>query len=81
MEGTMLGALGLVLTAAAGLGLGVLWIEATVPYLVGFVLDLYVPYQQVGVMAVISLALCLASGWLPARRAASLEPAAALRRE
>ena len=39
VEGMVLATLGLVLALAAGFALGTLWVKATFPYLVGWVLD------------------------------------------
>ena len=81
VEGVVLGVVGLALAAASGLVLGRLWVDATFPALVGWVLVPYVPYQQAGVVAVLTIAVCMMAAFGPARRAASLEPAAALRYE
>jgi putative ABC transport system permease protein len=74
-------ALGLVLAVALGGGLGLLWVRTTIPLLLGWIVDLHVP---AGAMIAIALATA-ASGALaasiPARRAARLQPAAALRWE
>ena len=80
-ESLALGLLGLILAAAAGLGLGILWVEATFPYLLGWVLELYVPYGQVAIIALTTLLVCLAAALLPALHAARLDPAVALRYE
>jgi putative ABC transport system permease protein len=81
VEGIVLGAVGLVVAAASGLALGTLWVDATFPALLGWVLDPHVPYRQVGVVAVLTMAVCVMAAFGPARRAASLEPAVALRYE
>jgi putative ABC transport system permease protein len=81
LEGLFLGAVGLLLALTAGLALGRLWVDATFPYLLGWTITYYVPYIQVARMALISTAVCLAAGLLPASRAARLEPAVALRYE
>jgi putative ABC transport system permease protein len=81
VEGVVLGMVGLALAAASGLALGTLWVDATFPALLGWVLDPHVPYQQAGVVAVLTIAVCMLAALGPARRAASLEPAAALRYE
>jgi putative ABC transport system permease protein len=80
-EGVVLGAVGLVLAAGSGLALGTLWVDATFPALLGWVLDPHVPYQQAGEVAVLTMVVCVVAAFGPARRAAALEPAAALRYE
>jgi putative ABC transport system permease protein len=81
VEGLVLGTLGLALGVSAGLALGTLWVKATFPYLLGWVLEIYVPYSQLLIVCVVTIAVCLVAGMLPARRAANLEPAVALRYE
>jgi putative ABC transport system permease protein len=80
-ESLILGMLGLVIALAAGLGLGALWVKATYPYLIGWVLDLHVPYAQVALVTAMTLAVCVVAAVLPALYAARLDPAAALRYE
>lgn len=81
VEGLVLGFLGLGLSAAMGLSLGALWIERTFPQLLGYVLDLYVPYWEIALLAAATILVSVASAVVPARRAAKLHPAAALRYE
>jgi len=76
-----LGMLGIVLAIASGLGLGMLWVRATFPYLLGWLFALRIPYERVGVTALLALVSCLAAGLVPASWAAGLEPAEALRCE
>ncbi|MBI3388101.1 MAG: ABC transporter permease [Deltaproteobacteria bacterium] len=81
MEGLVLGIVGLALAAVAGLALGTLWVDATFPALLGWVLELHVPYEQAGVVILLTVAVCVLAALAPARRAAALEPAVALRYE
>jgi ABC-type antimicrobial peptide transport system permease subunit len=81
MEGLVMGSVGLALAGASGLALGTLWVDATFPALLGWVLAPHVPYQQAGVVTVLTVAVCVVAALAPARRAASLEPAVALRYE
>ena len=80
-EGMVLGVLGLILAVGTGLALGVLWVDATFPLLLGWALDLHIPYGMVGVVSLVTMVVCVLAAVLPARQAARLEPAVALRYE
>src|SRR5262249_8666180 len=81
MEGMVLAGLGLGMALVCGLVLGVLWVRGTFPYLVGWVLDLYIPYMELALMGITVVAVCVLAAIIPARYAARLEPALALRYE
>ena len=81
LEGLTLGVLGLILAIGAGLGLGVIWVNATFPYLLGWVLELRFPWQRLLTASGAAIAVSLLAGFLPAMHASRLEPAAALRYE
>src|SRR6266566_2906644 len=66
---------------ALGLALGALWIRWTFPYLLGYVLDFHLPYVQLGLIGLMTALVCAIAAVLPARGAARLEPAVALRYE
>ena len=80
-EALLMGVLGLVLALLFGLGLGVLWVAETFRYLLGWVLELHVPYLEMAAICLITLVVCALAGLLPAQGAAALEPASALRYE
>lgn len=80
-EGLALGVLGLILAIGAGVGLATLWVEATFPYLLGWVLELHIPYGRAAFMAALTLVICLGAALSQALRAARLQPAVALRYE
>lgn len=76
-----LSALGLLLAAATGLARAVLWVRVTFPHLFGFVVALHIPYGELAILLLLTLAVCLVAALLPAQRAAHLQPVAALRCE
>lgn len=80
-EGLVLGTMGLILAVSTGIALGTLWVKATFPYLLGWALEIYIPYKSVAVVVLTTIAVCMIAALLPARRAAGLEPVAALRYE
>ena len=73
--------LGLCLAAAQGGSMALMWVRTTVPLLLGWIVDLHVPVGFVLVIALATAVSCVLAALLPARRAARLEPAAALRWE
>lgn len=81
VEGIGLGIPGLVLALAAGFGLGTIWVRQTFPALLGWALETHVPYAQIAVVCAATMGVCWVAGLLPARRAAALDPAQALRCE
>jgi len=81
IEGLAIGALGFTLAIAGGLALGTLWVRTTFPYLLGWVLQIHIPYAHAAVVALMTLAVCLGAAVIPARAAGRLEPATALRHE
>jgi len=72
---------GLLLAMAVGFSLGTMWVRQTFPSLLGWALETHVPYAQIGLVCGATIAVCWLAGLLPARQAAALEPAAALRSE
>jgi putative ABC transport system permease protein len=81
VEALLLGALGLALALTAGIGLAALWVRDTLPYLLGWVLEMHLPYREGPLLIVLTIAVVAAAAMLPAYRAARLEPGLALREE
>lgn len=79
IEGVVLGLLGLLVALGAGLGLGTMWVQQTFPLLLGWALQTHVPYLQLSLVCAATLAVCWLAALLPARGAARLRPAVALR--
>jgi ABC-type lipoprotein release transport system permease subunit len=77
----MIGVVGLALAAVGGSLLAVMWIQRTFPLLLGWALDVSVPATELLLLSLATLAVCYVAARLPARRAAALEVAEALRQE
>ena len=74
IEALLLGGLGLALATAIGFALGVFWVQATIPSLLGWILQLRIPYGHIAVMAALSIVVCALAALLPAVRAAHSSP-------
>jgi putative ABC transport system permease protein len=81
LEGAAIGTLGLVMAVFTGLALGTFWVTTQFPALVGWDLDLHVPYGFAGGALGLTLLLCVAGSLLPALRAARRSVVEALRHE
>jgi putative ABC transport system permease protein len=81
VEALALGVLGLLVALLAGLGLGAMWVGRTFPQLLGWALETYVPYAHLGLVCVSTLLVCALASLVPARHAAAMHPAVALRAE
>src|SRR6266478_1253875 len=81
VEALLLGALGVALATASGVGLAALWVQQTLPCLLGWVLELHLPYRELPVLAALTVAVAGVAAMVPARRAGRLEPVLALRQE
>lgn len=81
LEALLTGIVGIVLAAALGLSLGLLWVEGTFPLLLGWALSFHFPYWQLGAVALLTAALSAMAALIPAFRAGSVAPAEALRYE
>jgi putative ABC transport system permease protein len=81
LESLMIGVVGLALAAVGGSLLAVMWIQRTFPLLLGWALDVSVPATELLLLSLATLAVCYVAARLPARRAAALEVAEALRQE
>ncbi|MCK6556679.1 ABC transporter permease [Candidatus Binatia bacterium] len=73
--------MGLALAFVQGFGLAVLWVKGTIPFLLGWVVELSVPAVPLAAIAVVTVMSAILAAVIPARRAAAIEPAAALRWE
>jgi putative ABC transport system permease protein len=81
VEALLLAALGVALAVVSGLALAALWVHYTLPHLLGWVLELHLPYRELPLLVALTLALAGVAALLPAERAARLDPAVALRQE
>jgi putative ABC transport system permease protein len=81
IEAGLLGAIGFALATAGGLAMGTLWVTRTLPRLLGWSCELYLPGREVWLAGAMTVAVCLAAALLPVRLAARLRPQEALRYE
>ena len=80
-EGLVIAGLGLLLGLAAGFGLAAVWVYATLPSLLGWMVELHVPWGRLALVAAATVVVAVLAALLPARAAARLEATAALRYE
>jgi putative ABC transport system permease protein len=80
-ETLIVAVLGLCLAVSGGLALGLLWVKGTFPLLLGWAVDMYIPWGNALVLIAITTAVCLTAALLPAHHAAGMEPATTLRHE
>lgn len=81
LEALLIGCLGLLLALVTGLALGLLWVEWTFVYLLGWVLAFHIPALTFAVVICSTLMICVLAALPMARRVSSLEPGVALRYE
>lgn len=81
LEGATIGVLGLGLATVLGFALGLFWVGIQFPAILGWRLDVHIPYGFALGAAVLTLLLCLAASFLPSLRAARLAVARALRND
>jgi putative ABC transport system permease protein len=79
LEGATIGVLGLALAITVGAALGLFWVSIQFPALLGWRLDVHVPYLFALGAGLLTLLLCLIGSLLPSRRVARLVVAEALR--
>lgn len=80
-EALIIVALGLLLAALQAGAMALFWVRTTVPLLLGWIVDLHVPFGFILVIELSTAVSCALAALVPARRAARLEPATALRWE
>jgi putative ABC transport system permease protein len=80
-EAIALASIGMVIAATLGTGLAVMWVKATFPALMGWTLSLHIPMAESAFVFVGAPLVCLVAAYLPARRAARLDPVLALHTE
>lgn len=81
LEALVIAALGLALALIEGLALAAIWTHTTIPYLLGWLIDLRLPVEVLLFVCIATLACCAVAAVIPGRRAARLQPAMALRCE
>jgi ABC-type lipoprotein release transport system permease subunit len=69
------------LALGEGFAVAGLWVATTFPYMLGWSVELHVPIMFVSGICVVAALSCGLAALVPGRRAARLQPAAALRQE
>ena len=81
LEGAAIGLLGIVLALGMGTALGTFWVWVQFPALLGWRLQLHVPFEFLSAAAAVTLLLCIVASVLPSLRAGRLGVTSALRAE
>lgn len=81
LEAGVISIIGLLLALGTGVAIAALWVSATIPHLLGWVIDFHLPLPFLMATAASTLIACLLAALVPGRRAARLDPAVALRSE
>ena len=80
-EGMIVATVGLLLALAAGLALGVFWVQMQFTAIMPWGLDLYFPMGFVAIAASLTILMCILGSILPAMHASRISVAHALRQE
>ncbi len=81
LEGAAIGVLGVLVALTTGFALGAFWVNVQFPAVLGWRLDLHVPWAFILVTTGLVLGLCVAGSLLPSLHAARLSVSHALRDE
>ncbi|MEO8602891.1 MAG: FtsX-like permease family protein [bacterium] len=81
VEAVVLAAIGLLLALGEGFAIAALWVATIFPYMLGWSVDLHIPILPLMAVCVVTAVCCGIAALVPGRRAARLQPAAALRQE
>jgi putative ABC transport system permease protein len=80
LEAMLIAGIGAIVGVVTGIGLAAMWVSIHIAYLLGWVLQLHVPWQLLLVLPALAVGIAVLAAWVPARLATQLSIEQALSR-